>query len=389
MSSAQVVLWVAGILLGYVYVGYPAVIYVWAALRPRPTRAAPIEPNISVVVVAYNEALRITARLDNLLGSQYRADRMQIILASDGSTDDTVNLARAYEPAGVRVVACERRRGKPAVLNEVVPTATGEIVVLADARQRFGDGALRALVSHFADPHVGAVSGELVLTSTADQTGVGEGVGFYWRYEKFIRRCESRAHSTVGATGAIYAIRRELFAPIPSDTILDDVVIPLHIVRQGYRAVFAPEARAFDRAVRTAGEEFVRKVRTIAGSFQLFAREPWLFDPRQNDVWIQTVSHKALRLTIPLLHAAAVAANLCLLDVPAYRLLLSAQVLFYACALTGCLHHRHSRMTAYLMLPYTVCLLLGATVIAFVRFLTGRQHVTWERATDRPTTVPF
>jgi cellulose synthase/poly-beta-1,6-N-acetylglucosamine synthase-like glycosyltransferase len=380
MFHAQALLWLAGILLGYVYVGYPVVMYVWAALRPRARCTAPIEPSVSIVVVAHNEAPRIGARLDNLVGLQYPADRVEIILASDGSTDDTVDRSRAYEPAGVRVVACERRRGKPAVLNEVVPTATGEIVVLADARQRFEAGALRALVAHFADPRVGVVSGELVLLPAADATGVGEGIGFYWRYEKFIRQNESRASSTVGATGAIYAIRRVLFEAIPNDTILDDVLIPLRIVRRGYRAVFAPDARAFDQAVRTAREEFVRKVRTIAGNFQLFTRELWVFDPRQNDVWLQTVSHKALRLTIPLLHAAAVAANLCLTDVPAYRILLTAQALFYACAVTGCLHRGHSRKTAYLMLPYTMCLLLGATVIAFARFLTGRQHVTWEPA---------
>jgi hypothetical protein len=144
--------------------------------------------------------------------------------------------------------------------------------------------------------------------------------------------------------------------------------------------VFAPDALAFDRPARTAREEFVRKVRTIAGNFQLFAREPWLFDPRQNSLWLQTVSHKALRLTIPLLHATAAAANLCLIDVPAYRIVLTAQALFYACAVIGCLRRRHARRIAYLMLPYTMCLLLGATVIAFVRFLTGRQHVTWEPA---------
>jgi biofilm PGA synthesis N-glycosyltransferase PgaC len=386
MFHARALLWLSGILLGYVYVGYPAVVYVWASLWPRPPRTAPIEPTVSIVVVAHNEAPRIAARLDNLVGLQYPAGRVEIILASDGSTDDTVGRARAYESAGVRVVGCERRRGKPAVLNEVVPAASGEIVVLADARQRFDAGALRALVAHFADPSVGAVSGELVLIPEDDGTAVGDGVGFYWRYERFIRQNESRASSTVGATGAIYAIRRKLFEPIPDDTILDDVLIPLRIARRGYRTVFAPDARAFDRPVRTAREEFARKVRTIAGNFQLFAREGWVFDPRQNGLWLQTVSHKALRLTIPLLHVSAIAANMCLVDVPAYRLLLMAQALFYASAVTGCLRRRrHSRKTAYLMLPYTVCLLLAATVIAFLRFLTGRQRVTWEQWV--PTTI--
>ena len=162
------------------------------------------------------------------------------------------------------------RRGKAAVLNDVVPRASGAIVVLADARQRFEPDTVRALTRPFADPAVGAVSGELILTETPDGPTVGRGVGVYWRYEKLIRKSESRVDSTVGATGAIYAIRRELFEPIPEDTLLDDVLIPLRIVRRGYRVLFEPAARAWDRVAASAGEELARKVRTLAGNFQLF-----------------------------------------------------------------------------------------------------------------------
>ena len=196
------------------------------------------------------------------------------------------------------------RRGKAAVLNDVVPRASGAIVVLADARQRFEPDTVRALTRPFADPAVGAVSGELILTETLEGPAVGRGVGVYWRYEKLIRKSESRVDSTVGATGAIYAIRRELFEPIPEDTLLDDVLIPLRIVRRGYRVLFEPAARAWDRVAASAGEELARKVRTLAGNFQLFVREPWLLDPRRNRIWLATVSHKGLRLLGPLLHAA-------------------------------------------------------------------------------------
>src|SRR5207237_1197769 len=155
---------------------------------------------------------------------------IEILIASDGSTDGTSEHARAHEVAGVTVIAFATRRGKPAVLNDVVPKARGVIVVLTDARQQFEPGALRTLIEGFADPQVGAVSGELILTRAGGgEAAMREGVGFYWRYEKFIRRNESRVGSTVGATGAIYAIRRDLFEPVPEDTILDDVLIPMSI----------------------------------------------------------------------------------------------------------------------------------------------------------------
>src|SRR3989475_9148219 len=242
MDSAALLFWVSLLILGYTYLGYPAILRAWAMLRSRPPRLRNGEPSVSVVVVAYNEAERIGARLENLLSLDYPGNRLEIILASDGSTDGTVEKARAYEREGVTVIAFGARRGKPAVLNDLILKAQGEIVVLADARQRFDAGALRALLGPFADPQVGAVSGGLILTDNAEGTTAGEGVGFYWRYEKFIRWSESCVDSTVGATGAIYAIRRDLFEPIQEDTILDDVLIPMRIARKGYRVLFEPRA---------------------------------------------------------------------------------------------------------------------------------------------------
>ena len=309
MSSPHLIFWLAIILLGYTHVGYPILLWGWARLRARETRAEPIEPSVSILVVAYNEATRVRERLENLLALDYPSDRLEIVLASDGSIDDTVERAHPYRRAGVTVIGFNRRRGKSAVLNDLIPRCGGEIVVLADARQRFERGALRALVTRFADPEVGAVSGELILTDGPQGSAVGEGVGFYWKYEKFIRRNESRVDSTVGATGAIYAIRRSAFESLPKDTILDDVLIPMRIVRRGYRVAFEPGARAYDQVAATASVEFTRKVRTLAGNFQLFVREPWLLNPFANRLWLQTISHKGCRLLSPLCLAAAFGAN--------------------------------------------------------------------------------
>ena len=275
------------------------------------------------------------------------------------------------------------------MLNDVVPSSRGEIVVLADARQRFDRGTLRALVADFGDAHVGAVSGELVIRSRASDSGstIADGASFYWRYEKFIRRNESRANSTVGATGAVYAIRRELFEQIPDDTLLDDVLIPMKIISRGYRVVFEPAARAYDLPAASPRQEFVRKVRTIAGMFQLFARENTGCSTRfRNSVWFETLSHKGLRLLMPLLHAVILVANVGLVSIPAYRWLLAAQVAFYAAAVIA--HVLGQRRTVVLVrVPYTMCLLVWATVVGFVYFATRQQQVTWERVTAPSATT--
>lgn len=372
--------WTAAVLLAYVHAGYPILIRVVARLRPRPPAAADILPPISIVVVAHDEARHVRGRLENLLSLDYPRDRLEIILGSDGSGDDTVERARAFETHGVQVAAFPRRRGKAAVLADLVPFCRGDIVVLADARQRFEPRALRMLVRGFADREIGAVSGALILDRGAAGAPIGAGAGLYWRFESAVRRAESLVDSTVGATGAFYAIRRRLFPPIPRDTILDDVLIPMRIVRRGYRVVHEPAARAHDRAPDGPGAERARKIRTIAGNFQLFARETWLLDPSRNRLWLQTVSHKGLRLLGPALLAALLASSLALAARPFFAAALLAQVLFYAAGVAGSRLRGSGRRLSFLALPAIVCLLTWATVVAFARFLSGRQRVTWDRA---------
>ena len=320
-------------------------------------------------------------RIESLLSVDYPRDRLDIIIASDGSTDETVERARCFEPQ-VRVIAFPVRRGKPAVLNDLIPTANGEIVVLADARQRFERGAVLALVEGFADSTVGAVSGELFLLKEGETEPAVDGAAMYWEYEKQIRRSESRVDSTIGVTGAICAIRRNLFEPIAQGTVLDDVVIPMKIARQGFRVLFEPRARAYDRRVATAREEFARKVRTMAGNFQLFAGERWLLNPRQNRLWLQTLSHKGLRLVLPVVYAAILMSNLMLLTEGFYRWTMGVQIAFLATALTSYVFPRIRRTIPVVVVPYAICFLTLATVVGFVRFATGRQSVTWEREID-------
>lgn len=374
------IFWLSCALLIYIYAGYPALMWLRAMRCPQALRFWRARPTVTVIVVAHNEGRRIETRLANLLSLDYAPEHLQIILASDGSTDDTVERARRFEAHGVVVRAFDCRRGKPAVLNDVVPGARGEIVLLADARQTFDRGALRALVRDFADPTVGAVSGELVLMRSAAAAAAGDGVGCYWRYEKLIRQSESRVDSTIGATGAIYAIRHGLFQPIPNDTILDDVLIPMMVVRRGYRVLFDSDARAYDTVATSARVEFRRKVRTISGNFQLLLRERWLLNPYQNRLWFEILSHKASRLLAPLLHATAYAANLALASEPAWLACLLAQTTFYAVAFAGFTLRHDKKRSPLVSVPCAICLLCWATIVGFVRYLNGAQTVTWDRA---------
>jgi biofilm PGA synthesis N-glycosyltransferase PgaC len=380
MGGLEVGFWLLCAGLLYTYVGYPVLIAVLARLRARPVRREPIAPAASLLIVAHNEERVIAAKLENCLSQDYPSERLEIVMASDGSTDRTEAITAEFARRSVRLIHFERRRGKASVLNELVPSLTGEIVILSDARQRYAPDAVRQLVMNFADPSVGAASGELCLTGK-ERSPIGQGLETYWSYEKWMRQSESLVNSTVGATGAIYAIRRTLFRPIPTDTLLDDVLIPMGVVRQGYRVVFDSAAIAYDEVSRSRRQEFVRKVRTIAGNFQAFSRESWLLNPFSNPIWLQTVSHKGLRLVAPLWIIALFALNAALVSVSwFYAGAFGAQLAFYLLALAGFLLERRGRANRLATACYVFCVLNATTLVSFYRFVTGTQRAAWERA---------
>lgn len=379
MIAPETVFWTSAALSLYLYAGYPAIAVLLARFRPRPYTRGAITPPVSVLIAAHDEEKAIGPRIANLLALDYPPDCMEILVGSDGSTDGTAARARLFEPRGVVVFDFPERRGKPAVLSDLARAARGEILVFCDARQRFLRLALRALVAPFKDPRVGAVGGDLLFRGASFGPAVSSGIGFFRRYESLIRAAESRFDSTIGVSGAIYAARRRLIEPIPDDTILDDVLIPLRIIRRGYRVVVESSARAIDRPPRRAREELTRKARTIAGTFQLFAREHWLLNPVRNRVFLQTVSHKGLRLLSPLLHAAALISCALAGARPFYRAALIAQLTIYAWAFAGAVGQRLGRKLPLANLPYTLLLLDAATLVAFWRFLRGSQEVRWTR----------
>jgi len=380
---AEAAFFAALAILAYAYFGYPLLIWLVARIRPQAVRRAACEPRVAVVIVAHNEVARIGLKLDTCLALDYPEDRLRIVVASDGSDDGTNAIVAEYASRGVRLLAFPVRRGKAACLNDAIASCTEEIVVLTDARQRLDAQAVRRLVENFADPAVGAASGELVF-ETDGITGFGEGVDAYWRYEKFIRQQEGLFASTVGVTGALYALRRECFREIPASTILDDVVIPMNVVMSGRRVVFDARALAYDLPSRDHRQERQRKVRTIAGNYQLLAAHPALLSPLRNPIWFQLVSHKMLRLAGPLCLLVALAANAALAPGSGfYQSLLAAQLACYALPALGRAWPLAGRWrlvklaTAFLALNWFA--LLG-----LLEFLRNRNAHLWGAARPAP-----
>jgi biofilm PGA synthesis N-glycosyltransferase PgaC len=378
--------WTCIAVVAYVYVGYPLILRGWARLRPRPHTADLGQmPAIAIVIAARNEGTRLGARIDNLLRLDYPPDRRQIIVVCDGCTDDTERVLARY--TGVVESVTMPASGKAASLNAGVRRARGEIVVFADARQVFARGALRELVAPFSDPTVGAVTGELLLDcesalfsnrrANADRrrlqasraktspierrtredrrrtilSTIADGVGFYWRYEKQLRRLESCVGSTLGATGAIYAMRRALWRPLPLETLLDDVLAPMRVVLAGFRVVLNDRARAYDRAPADADAESRRKIRTLAGNYQILQLEPRLLLPWRNPVWFQYLSHKIGRLAVPYAILGIFASSITLSTEPFYRGALWIQVAFYLLAGYGAVLELTSRADARVRAP--------------------------------------
>jgi biofilm PGA synthesis N-glycosyltransferase PgaC len=376
MNFMELAFWFCAGCVLYAYIGYPGILAVTAQLRGRPVQCrGGFTAPVSIVACAHNEEGRIASCIGELARMLDASGvEGEIIIVSDGSTDGTAAAAQAHAGRRVKVLALSERVGKAAALTAGCASARNDILVFADTRQRWDADALRMLLENFADPAVGAVSGDLVLESGP---GVMAGIGLYWRYEKWLRKNESRIHSAVSVTGAICAVRRSLFPDIPEGTILDDVYWPLCVAMGGSRVIHEKRAIAFDRLPERTLDEFRRKVRTLAGNFQLVGRLPQLLLPWRNPVWLQFVSHKLLRLIVPwaLLAMAVVSA---LQENIVYRWLFWGQMAFYGLGLLGILRAVSSQLRPA-GAAASVVVLNAAAWMAFWVWISGRAGRSWTK----------
>ena len=334
-SLAAQVFWVSAALVVYTYLLYPLLLAWWARRRSQSPQQRPADPafqgTFSIVMCAHNEAARLAERLAELqrrVGASCRTG--EIIVVSDGSTDDTAAIAHEAG-AGVRVLELSTNVGKARALTLGCAEARGDVLVMADVRQRWAAETLETLLDNFSRPEVGAVSGELMLESSP---GTLSGVGLYWRYEKWIRHNEGIVNSTVGVSGSIAAVRRTLFKPIPQGIVLDDLYWPMQVVLGGSRVIHDAGAMAFDRLPPRPQDELRRKIRTLSGNFQLLAALPATLVPIRNPVWIQFISHKVLRLLVPWLLIALFITSAAMTGT-LFRLAFWGQALLYSIAVTN------------------------------------------------------
>jgi biofilm PGA synthesis N-glycosyltransferase PgaC len=365
--------WIAVGLIVYTYAGYVVWLQLRAWLRPRVVKRAANEPMVSVLMVVRNEEAALRGKLENLLKLDYPAELCQIVVVSDGSTDGTENILREY--AGnprIHVVLNQLSRGKAAGLNDGMAMVQGDIVLFTDARQYIESDALRLLMESFVDPKVGAVSGELMLGDPRKGESY-RGMGLYWQVEKRIRELESAGGSVVGATGALYAVRRELVVEVPADTLIDDVYTPMHVVRQGARVLFDPRAKAWDIPNLGEQREFRRKVRTLTGNYQLLQLSPWLLGVG-NPIWFEFVSHKLMRLLAPFLLLIALITSW-FLPGDFYRTLFWMQVAAYGLSVLGWMRLKLGPFSRLTNAAYIFAALNVAALLAFGNFVTRRKEI--------------
>lgn len=380
--------WSAIALVIYTYIGYPVQLWLTSRLLPKPVQRGVQTPEVVMIVVGHNEAHRIEAKIRTCLNQDYPADKLSVLVVSDGSTDRTHDIVNGFNDARVQLLACPNRRGKAACLNDGVAHTQAPIIVFTDARQRLHPQAVAKLVANFADPSIGAVSGELEFEQD-DGTPFAEGIGAYWLYEKFIRNREALTGSVVGVTGALYAIRRQCFNAIPAETILDDVAIPMLAAMQGWRISFESGAMAYDAPSSDAAKEKIRKVRTLAGNFQLISLFEGLLNPWRNPLWGRFVAHKMLRLACPVALLVALLSHsvLAWAEPGFYRWSWFVHMIGYI-ALLAALAIPALQRNKILRLAVTFAHLNVFVVLGFLSFMTQKQSHLWGSSTtdEKPTT---
>lgn len=375
MSITQVLayaFWSAVALMLYTYAGYPIWIYFRSRLHPQPPRREPMLPTLSIILAVHNGATLLRQKVDHLLSLDYPRELLDIVIVSDGSTDGTDDILKEITDLPLRSICYSEHRGKAAALNAGMQIATGEILLFCDIRPWIENNALQFLLSNFADPSVGCVAGELVLRHEGHDAAAKVVGSLYWRYEQWVRNCEAKVDSPLGVYGGFYAVRRALAKTLPEGTILDDMLQPLSVIRQGYRSVVDVRARVYDVWPKSLRGEFHRKVRTLAGNFQLLQLAPWLL-LRQNRLRFELISHKLLRLLVPillviLLISSALLANHSLL----YAGALAAQIALYILAALGA--GRGIPVLMRVAAPASAfCMLNAAVVVGFYKFLFTRE----------------
>jgi cellulose synthase/poly-beta-1,6-N-acetylglucosamine synthase-like glycosyltransferase len=376
MVFVVIAFWSCCLLLTYVYVLYPALVSALAARYGRPVRRGEALPTVTIIVTVFNEEKCIREKLDNLAALNYPPELIELIVASDASSDSTEAIAASYGRLQVRVLRVEGRQGKTACQNAAASSANGEILIFTDATTRLHSDAVRHLVENFADAAVGCVAGRLdYVTDTENLTGSGGRA--YWDYEVRLRAGESLLGSLIGVSGCLYAVRRSAYRHIDPH-LISDFVIAMRMREQGLRAILAPDAICFETTLDRGHQELAMRTRVATRSFNALVAERRFLNPVRYGLFAwQLWSHKVLRYAAPLLWLTAIATNLALAGRTPYLVLLLAQFALIAAGGVGFLLQRRGYKLGLLARPYYFLLTNVASLIAALRYLQGERMVTW------------
>lgn len=369
-------------LIAYACLGYPALIFLLSRLRERPVRKADISPKVSIIIAAYNERRDIASTIESTLAIDYPAGKLEVIVASDCSTDGTDEIVRSFADRGVILHQQVARLGKTMAQNSAVEISSGEILVFTDATTRCQKDAVRKLVRCFADPEVGCVSSRLVYADRSE-TAIGLGCKSYWGYEEFIRESESRLDSLIGVTGCLYAVRRTSYTPLDHD-MCSDFVIASEIHLKGLRTVNEMEAIAIEDTNNRSRDEFRMRVRIMEQTMNALSHYREVLSLSRHGMFaFQMLSHKVLRYGVSALLVVVLFSNLMLVgSSEIYQAALALQLALYGSALAGWILSRFGRRIGPLALPYYFVLANAAIIVAFVKHMRGEAHVVWEPLRD-------
>jgi len=381
----HITFWISAILLFYIYIGYPIVILFLSKLVPKPYRKFSgnelkqdsLLPNISILIPAYNEERIIEKKIRNVLSLDYLKSKMEIVVASDGSSDRTVEIASLYNDK-IKLFAYKEREGKTALLNKTVPKLSGDIIVFSDASAMLRIDAIKKLIAPFKDISIGSVSGLYILEDIAS-TSRAQGEGFYWHYETLLKTHESKFYSILGAHGALYALRKCLFRKLPPDAINDDYILPMYGVEKKKRSIYQPEAVAIEELSATVGGEMKRRIRISVGNFQQLFLLKKLLNPLRGRIAFEFISHKLLRSFSFLFMISLFISNIFILS-PGFRIFLLLQVLFYFLSFLGYVVSKTQKTPFYLTAPFYLTMINYAALIGFFKYIFSTQKVTWEKS---------
>lgn len=373
----EIIFWITVFIIGYTYLGYSIFIVLLSRFLNNEVAKKPVEPKVTFLITAYNEEKTIRQKLENTLSLDYPHDQLEVLVASDGSTDGTDKIVQEFSRWSVQLLHVKGRVGKTETQNLAVQEARGDVIIFSDATTRYERSAIKKIVQNYADPRVGAVSGRYEYYNP---TGASIGIGniLFWKYENFIKYCQTRIQTITGCCGCIYSVRRSLYSPLPPD-IISDLVEPLKILEKGYRIVFEPDAIAYEETTEKAKEEFHMRIRVISRGMRGLLYMKRLFNPfKYGFVSFQLFSHKLLRWLVPIFMVILLVSNLLLLGHHFYNIILTLQILFYGMAIAGWLGEKVNVKLKIFSIPLYFSTVNLASIISLYKTWRGFKAVTWE-----------